>query len=125
MTYREQTKKLGLKEWRRYPGELGVSAWKELQKEELEDLKRVIERAYNEDLKGAHRALRDFAVTRYRLRKKARRDAETDARTRVLVGARLPRETAERVKEAAQAEGKSVYRWVRDAIEKALDGVPF
>ena len=57
-----------------------------------------------------------------RARTEARRksDRETDNRRRVLVGARVPRETAERCKAAAEAEGLSLYAWVTTAIEDAL-----
>ncbi len=54
--------------------------------------------------------------------RRARRRAyqAKDNERRTLVGARLPRETAERVKDAARAERVSVYRWVSDAIDRAL-----
>ncbi len=43
-------------------------------------------------------------------------------RTRVLIGARVTRELADRVKEAAQAENRSVYAWLREAICEKLGG---
>ena len=122
MTYREQTRRNGVKEWRRYPPELAEKAWKCLSAEEVEDLKRLIERAVNGSLADCKRALNDYAVTRLRTRRKARQDAETDVRARTLVGARLPREKAEEVRQAARLTGRSVYRFVADAIERELEG---
>jgi len=121
MTYREQTREFGLREWRRYPPELAKEAWECLSAEELDDLKRIIERVHRHDLDGIRRAVTDLAVTRHRQRAKARRDAETDVRARILVGARLPREKAEEVRQAAQGTGRSVYRFVADAIERELE----
>lgn len=51
-------------------------------------------------------------------RYKRRKDKVTDAAARTLVGARIPRETASRYREAAAAEGVSLYRWVCTALEK-------
>lgn len=51
-------------------------------------------------------------------RYKRHKDKVTDAEARTLVGARIPRETASRYKEAAAAEGVSLYRWVCTALEK-------
>ena len=48
------------------------------------------------------------------------RKQEFDVRTRVLVGARLRREEAERYREAAAREGKSLYAWVRDVLRDAV-----
>lgn len=73
----------------------------------------------------ARELLLDFADDKFWEREKAQRDAARDRNARTLIGARLPRETAERVRAAAAAAGKSVYRWTRDTIEKELDGVPF
>ncbi len=47
-------------------------------------------------------------------------DRATDARRRVLVGARVPRELADKVKLAAQEKGVSVYRFVLDTISDAV-----
>lgn len=45
---------------------------------------------------------------------------EFDTRTRVLIGARLTRKEVERYREAAAAEGKSLYAWVRDTLRAAV-----
>ena len=50
--------------------------------------------------------------------RKRPQDRANDAAARTLVGARIPRETASRYKEAAAAEGISLYRWVCTALEK-------
>lgn len=44
-------------------------------------------------------------------------DRNTDHDRRTLVGARLKREQAERYKQIAQATGRSLYRFVADALE--------
>lgn len=48
---------------------------------------------------------------------KAAADRRNDATARTLVGARIPRETARRYREAAAAQGMSLYRWVCTALE--------
>lgn len=48
---------------------------------------------------------------------KRAKDRANDAAARTLVGARIPRETADRYREAAAAEGISLYRWVCTALE--------
>lgn len=50
--------------------------------------------------------------------RKRPQDRANDAAARTLVGARIPRETADRYREAAAAEGISLYRWVCTALEK-------
>lgn len=45
-------------------------------------------------------------------------DRRNDAAARTLVGARIPRETARRYREAAAAQGMSLYRWVCTALEE-------
>ena len=116
MTYRKHPRI----KWLRYDPELSGIAWKEVGKDEREALVKVVERALDDDFPGTKRALNDYAVARHRARRKAARDAEIDNRTRVLVGARLPRERAKEVKKAAALTGRSVYRFVADAIEREL-----
>ena len=48
---------------------------------------------------------------------KAAADRRNDATARTLVGARIPRETARRYREAAAAQDMSLYRWVCTALE--------
>ena len=50
--------------------------------------------------------------------RKRPQDRANDAAARTLVGARIPRETADRYREAAAAEGVSLYRWVCTALEE-------
>lgn len=45
-------------------------------------------------------------------------DRRNDTAARTLVGARIPRETARRYREAAAAQGMSLYRWVCTALEE-------
>lgn len=46
-------------------------------------------------------------------------DRETDRRRRVLVGARVPRELAQRYQAAAAAQGVSLYAWAVAALTRA------
>lgn len=45
-------------------------------------------------------------------------DRYTDGVRRLTIGARLPRETAERYRAAAKAKGLSLYSWVWQACEE-------
>lgn len=56
-----------------------------------------------------------------RILAKKESDARTDPPRRVLVGARVKREFGEKCKRAAQARGISLYAWVCDALERALE----
>ena len=62
--------------------------------------------------------LQRLAVARRRASGKAESDARTDHARRILVGARLPRETAERYRSCAAAKGLSLYRFVCNALER-------
>lgn len=77
-------------------------------------------------LKGSGPVLRSRALEivgdliRAQARTSGRRrsDARTDAERRILVGARVPREDADRFRQAASRSGQSLYAWVRDALEE-------
>ena len=58
-------------------------------------------------------------------RTNTRRDSDrrTDFDRRTLVGARVKRDQAERYREAAQASGRSLYRFVADALEAEANRV--
>lgn len=45
----------------------------------------------------------------------------TDPERRILVGPRLPRWMVDRYREAARAEGVSLYKWATDALEAHLE----
>ena len=47
---------------------------------------------------------------------KAAQDAASDADRRTLVGARLPRSVADRVRAQAEKRDISVYRWIQEAV---------
>lgn len=121
MTYRTKKPRKAL----RYDQITQKKAWDAMPKEERKYLWKFVEQTQRRHADRARKALDDYLVIRYRGTFKAARDAARDKRERVLVGARMPRETAEQVKRAAEGKGVSVYRWVSDAIEKALDDVPF
>ena len=46
-----------------------------------------------------------------------------DTCTRTLIGARLPRKTADIVKEAAKRSGRSIYRFTVDALREEVQKV--
>lgn len=50
-------------------------------------------------------------------------DRRRDLERRVLVGARLKREEAQRCREAAQTTDRSLYRFVYDALEREVNKV--
>lgn len=62
--------------------------------------------------------LERLAQARQRTQSRGESDARTDAGRRVLVGARLPRPTAERYKLAAKLKGVSLYRFACEALER-------
>ena len=59
-----------------------------------------------------------LAAARQRASSRSESDAKTDHARRILVGARLPRQTAERYRECAAAHGLSLYRFVANALER-------
>lgn len=70
---------------------------------------------------AALEAASDIILARARTEARRESDKRTDARRRVLVGARVPRETAEQYRAAAERAGVSLYKWVADALEAAND----
>ena len=62
--------------------------------------------------------LQRLAAARRRASSRAQSDAQTDHARRLLVGARLPRETAEKYRECASEHGLSLYRFVSGALER-------
>lgn len=62
--------------------------------------------------------LERLLLARRRAYLKACSDAETDIERRLLVGARLPKETAERYRKCACEHGLSLYRFTCDALER-------
>lgn len=61
----------------------------------------------------------DMVQAATRTHAKRAQDAASDHARRCLVGARLPRETADKYRAAAAAENVSLYRWVSNALESA------
>lgn len=104
----------------RFDEETRRAAWLAVPREERAMLVRAMRAALNGHKGTAVDALDWYAVARYRRGRKAQADAVRDARRRVLVGARLDRETAEQVKAAASAKGISIYKFVADAIRTAI-----
>lgn len=63
-------------------------------------------------------AITQTVIAAGRVAKKRTQDAANDHRRRVLVGARVPREFAERCRQDAQAQNMSLYAWVKLALEQ-------
>ena len=61
---------------------------------------------------------RRLLLARRRTEQRARSDARTGARRRVLVGAQVPREAGQRYRQCAEGEGISLYRFVCNALER-------
>ena len=122
MTYRTQRhRKRAKTRSLRYSRETERVALEALTRTEREGLARVAEEAARHGQRAAIRAMKDYAVTRYRQSGKAAQDAARDGRTRKLVGARVSRDKAAQVEIAAMASGRSVYRFVTDALEAELE----
>ena len=66
-------------------------------------------------------AIVEIVAARGRDAQKRASDTVTDARRRVLVGARVPRELAAGCKARADGQGVSLYKWVVDIIQKACE----
>lgn len=105
---------------RRYTPEYARKAWEKVPSSEKSAAAQAVSYALLGLRKDAARALNDYAVERYRQSGKAARDAAGDRRRRRLVGAHLPIETAEMVRIAAADTGRSVYRFVSDAIDAEI-----
>ena len=60
----------------------------------------------------------DIGAARGRAEQCRESNARTDARRRKLVGARVPKEFAQRCKRCADAKGISLYRFVCNALER-------
>jgi hypothetical protein len=63
-------------------------------------------------------AVGSLAKARRRTLQRAASDEATDHRRRTLVGARIPREEAQRYRQAAQDANRSLYAWVREALRE-------
>lgn len=120
MTYRTEKAVEQVANPPRYTGEMASIAWASMPENERETLENAIKLLKMGHISLARRVLDDYAVVRYRNSIKARRDAIRDRRERTLIGARIPRDNAKEVREAAQGSGRSVYRFVCDAVEREI-----
>ena len=120
MTYRKEKAREQAANPPKYTQEMASIAWASMPENEREMLLNAVELIKMGHVSLARRVLDDYAVVKYRNSVKATRDAIRDRRARTLVGARLPREKAREVREAAQGSGRSVYRLVSDAIDREL-----
>ena len=59
-----------------------------------------------------------LVLARRRTQQRRDSDRETDVQRRLLVGARLPRETAERYRACAKEHGLSLYAFAAAALER-------
>lgn len=64
------------------------------------------------------RLIQDLTKARRRSYLRYLSNSQTDASRRLLVGARVPRETAERYRECARSNGMSLYRFTCSALER-------
>lgn len=105
---------------RRYTPEYARKAWEKVPLSEKSAIARVACAAASGQREYTRSAMNDYAVTRYRHSGRAQRDLAGDRRRRRLVGAHLPIETAEMVRIAAADTGRSIYRFVSDAIDAEI-----
>lgn len=117
MTYRTN---YGLKRYR-FDRETAQKAWDSIPKEERMLIRDAVHLAAHGRPSYARRTLDEYAVARYRQSGKAARDAAADADRRRLIGARLPIAQAERIKAAAAATDRSIYRFVIDALDREIE----
>ena len=64
------------------------------------------------------RALLGIVEATARTERRRASDRETEPRRRVTIGARVKREFAARCQAAAEASGRSMYRFLHDALER-------
>ena len=64
-----------------------------------------------------------LCLARRRARQRWESDMTTDRGRRLLVGARVPRRTAERYRACAAGHGMSLYRFVCVALEQAYENL--
>lgn len=60
----------------------------------------------------------EFVSELLRARRRYAQKQESDVGSRLLVGARVPRQTAERYRQCARQRGISLYRFVCNALER-------
>ena len=71
-----------------------------------------------EDAAIMERCLAAVLLARQRAGRRRESDARTDHARRTLVGARLPREVADKYRSCASAHGLSLYRFASNALER-------
>ena len=62
--------------------------------------------------------LEDIAIAAYQDRRKKQQDWESDHRTRTLVGLRVHHELAQMWKDSAEDQGKSLYQFMTEALNR-------
>ena len=90
---------------------------------EQEKIRRAILSLREERFTSRQRALDvacDIVLAGDRTLRKRNSDDATDRRRRILIGARVPREFAERCREEAETRGLSLYAWVIWALDAGL-----
>lgn len=88
--------------------------------EEREVLRRAMEQiaAQGLDRDGQYAMVLDLILARRRAGQRYDSDSRTDRARRILVGARVPRRTAEKYRKCAAAHGLSLYRFAVEALER-------
>lgn len=95
-------------------------AWEALPQSERAALEAMAQLVPQEQREQAMELAHKLAEHRMSRARKARANAASDRKARVLVGARLPRSMAQAVADYAASQGMSVYRFVRMAIDEAM-----
>ena len=92
------------------------------ERQAMADLMRQVNRLKRKkDRQALTERVMALANARAQTQQKRVSDRRTDRQRRTLVGARIPREEAERIQEIAQQTDRSVYRLVLDALEAELN----
>lgn len=91
-----------------------------LRKNQREALTRAMREAADKNGKREHlfECLEEIAIAAYKDRRKKQRDWESDHRTRTLVGLRVHPELAQMWKDSAADQGKSLYRFMMEALNR-------
>ena len=87
------------------------------ERERLEEMATMAVPGHREDME---RALKDYADLRHMKRREAQRRGGHDRFKRTMLAIHVPFSYAQAVTARAEAEGLSVYAWLRRAIDAAM-----
>lgn len=89
-------------------------------KDERARLEKMAELAAPDKREEMERALQDYAQLRHMKRREAQRRGERDRYRRTMLAIHVPFDYAQDVSARAEAEGMTVYQWLRRAIDQAM-----